>query len=96
MNALGVKAKGYQSNAADFNEAQTFVDAVLADFEPSYITMLSELSKSDPDDNIVLESLNVLLVSVIGNELTRTRFRKQYMQRLLSTLDAAVKHKEQE
>lgn len=75
---------------------QSEFDAVLADFEPSYITMLSELSKSDPDDDIVLESLNVLLVSVIGNELTRTRFRKQYMQRLLSTLDAAVKHKEQE
>lgn len=32
LNSLGVKAKGYQSNAADFNEAQTFVDAVLADF----------------------------------------------------------------
>ncbi|MEL1254672.1 3-oxoacyl-[acyl-carrier-protein] reductase [Flavobacterium sp. DGU38] len=32
LNGLGVKAKGYQSNAADFNEAQTFVDAVLADF----------------------------------------------------------------
>jgi 3-oxoacyl-[acyl-carrier protein] reductase len=32
LNALGVKAKGYQSNAADFNEAQSFVDAVLADF----------------------------------------------------------------
>ena len=32
LNALGIKAKGYQSNAADFNEAQTFVDAVLAEF----------------------------------------------------------------
>jgi 3-oxoacyl-[acyl-carrier protein] reductase len=31
LNALGIKAKGYQSNAADFNEAQTMVDAVLAD-----------------------------------------------------------------
>jgi 3-oxoacyl-[acyl-carrier protein] reductase len=28
LNALGIKAKGYQSNAADFNEAQTMVDAV--------------------------------------------------------------------
>jgi 3-oxoacyl-[acyl-carrier protein] reductase len=33
LNALGIKAKGYQSNAADFNEAQTMVDAVLADLE---------------------------------------------------------------
>src|SRR6187402_3036922 len=32
LNALGVKAKGYQSNAADFNEAQTFTDAVIAEF----------------------------------------------------------------
>ena len=32
LNALGVKAKGYQSDASDFNEAQTFVDAVLEDF----------------------------------------------------------------
>ena len=30
--ALGVKAKGYQSNAADFNEAQTLVDDVIAEF----------------------------------------------------------------
>jgi 3-oxoacyl-[acyl-carrier protein] reductase len=27
LNALGIKAKGYQSNAADFNEAQTLVDS---------------------------------------------------------------------
>ena len=32
LNALGIMAKGYQSNAADFNEAQTFADAVLAEF----------------------------------------------------------------
>ncbi len=32
LNQLGVKAKGYQSNAANFAEAQTFVDAVLSDF----------------------------------------------------------------
>ncbi len=32
LNALGVKAKGYQSNAADFNEAQKLVDDVVAEF----------------------------------------------------------------
>jgi 3-oxoacyl-[acyl-carrier protein] reductase len=32
LNKLGIKAKGYQSNAADFSEAETFVQAVLADF----------------------------------------------------------------
>lgn len=33
LNTLGIKAKGYQSNAADFNESQKLVDDVLADFE---------------------------------------------------------------
>jgi 3-oxoacyl-[acyl-carrier protein] reductase len=32
LNALGGKAKGYQSNAADFNEAQKLVDDVIAEF----------------------------------------------------------------
>lgn len=33
LQALGVQAKGYQSNAADFEAAQALVDQVLADFE---------------------------------------------------------------
>ena len=32
LNALGVQAKGYQSNAANFDEAESFVQAVLNDF----------------------------------------------------------------
>jgi 3-oxoacyl-[acyl-carrier protein] reductase len=32
LTALGVQAKGYQSNAADFNEAQKLVDDVIATF----------------------------------------------------------------
>lgn len=32
LNSLGIKAKGYQSNAADFDEAQKLVDDVLTDF----------------------------------------------------------------
>ncbi|MEC4005074.1 3-oxoacyl-[acyl-carrier-protein] reductase [Flavobacterium sp. SUN052] len=32
LNALGIKSKGYKSNAADFNEAQKLVDDVMADF----------------------------------------------------------------
>jgi 3-oxoacyl-[acyl-carrier protein] reductase len=32
LTALGVKAKGYKSNAADFNEAQKLVDDVLTEF----------------------------------------------------------------
>lgn len=32
LNALGIKAKGYQSNAANFDEAQNLVDDVIAEF----------------------------------------------------------------
>jgi len=32
LNALGVKVKGYQSNAANFDEAQKLVDDVIAEF----------------------------------------------------------------
>ena len=32
LNALGIKAKGYKSNAADFDEAQKLVDDVIAEF----------------------------------------------------------------
>ena len=32
LQALGVQAKGYQSNAADFEQAQALIEKVLADF----------------------------------------------------------------
>ena len=32
LNSLGIKAKGYKSNAADFNEAQKLIDDVIAEF----------------------------------------------------------------
>jgi 3-oxoacyl-[acyl-carrier protein] reductase len=32
LTGMGIKAKGYQSDAADFNAAQSLVDMVLADF----------------------------------------------------------------
>lgn len=32
LNSLGIKAKGYKSNAANFNEAQELADAVVAEF----------------------------------------------------------------
>lgn len=32
LNGLGIKAKGYKSNAADFNEAQKLADDVIAEF----------------------------------------------------------------
>ena len=33
LTGMGVKAKSYQSNAADFDQAQALVDQVLEDFE---------------------------------------------------------------
>jgi hypothetical protein len=74
---------------------QADFDAVVADFEPNYITILTELSKSEPDEDVVLESLNLLLVSVVGNEQARTGFRKHYMQNLLRVLEIAAKQKKQ-
>jgi 3-oxoacyl-[acyl-carrier protein] reductase len=50
LNALGIKAKGYQSNAADFNEAQTMVDAVLADFGTVDILINAGITK----DNLLM------------------------------------------
>ena len=32
LSAMGIKAKGYKSNAADFNEAQKLVDDVMSEF----------------------------------------------------------------
>ena len=32
LSSLGIKAKGYKSNAADFNEAQQLIDDVMAEF----------------------------------------------------------------
>lgn len=32
LSGLGIKAKGYKSNAADFNEAQQLIDDVMAEF----------------------------------------------------------------
>ena len=32
LNVLGIKAKGYKSNAADFNEAQKLIESVLVEF----------------------------------------------------------------
>lgn len=62
LNKLGIKAKGYQSNAADFNEAETFVQAVLADFGTVHVlinnagitkdNLLMRMSEADFDQVI--------------------------------------------
>ena len=48
LNALGIKSKGYKSNAADFNEAQKLVDDVMADFGPRRWTAAPRRRTSTP------------------------------------------------
>lgn len=67
--ALGVRAKGYQSNAADFNQAQQLVDDVLADFGTIDVlinnagitkdNLLMRLSESDFDSVIEINLKSV-------------------------------------
>ena len=69
LSALGVRAKGYQSNAADFDQAQQLVDQVLADFgnidvliNNAGITkdnLLMRLSESDFDSVIEINLKSV-------------------------------------
>jgi 3-oxoacyl-[acyl-carrier protein] reductase len=69
LNALGIK--GYQSNAADFDEAQTMVDAVLADFGTVDIlinnagitkdNLLMRMSEADFDKVIDVNLKSVLI-----------------------------------
>jgi 3-oxoacyl-[acyl-carrier protein] reductase len=64
-------AKGYQSNAADFDEAQTMVDAVLADFGTVDIlinnagitkdNLLMRMSEADFDKVIDVNLKSVLI-----------------------------------
>ena len=69
LNALGIKAKGYKSNAADFDEAQTLVDDVLKDFETIDIlinnagitkdNLLMRISEADFDQVIAVNLKSV-------------------------------------
>ncbi|SFI83906.1 3-oxoacyl-[acyl-carrier-protein] reductase [Myroides guanonis] len=69
LSALGVRAKGYQSNAADFDQAQQLVDQVLVDFgnidvliNNAGITkdnLLMRLSESDFDSVIEINLKSV-------------------------------------
>ena len=62
LNALGIKAKGYQSNAADFNEAQTFVDAVIAEFGTVDILINNAgISLNKPGSHLSEKEMNDLI-----------------------------------
>ena len=83
LRQLGVQAKGYQSNAADFNEAQTLVDAVLLEFGSVDIlinnagitkdNLLMRMSESDFDHVI---SVNLKSVFNMTKAIQKT-FLKQ-------------------
>jgi 3-oxoacyl-[acyl-carrier protein] reductase len=71
MNLMPLVLKGYQSNAADFDEAQTMVDAVLADFGTVDIlinnagitkdNLLMRMSEADFDKVIDVNLKSVLI-----------------------------------
>jgi 3-oxoacyl-[acyl-carrier protein] reductase len=84
LNSLGIKAKGYQSNAADFNEAQTLVDAVLAEFGTIDIlinnagitkdTLLMRMSEEDFDKVI---SVNLKSVFNMTKAVQKTMLKNR-------------------
>lgn len=66
LQALGVQAKGYQSNAADFEAAQALVDQVLADFETLDVLVNNAgITK----DNLLMRMAEVDFDSVININL---------------------------
>jgi len=83
LNALGVKAKGYQSNAASFEEAQELVDEVLKDFESvdilvnnAGITKDNLLMRMDEEDFDKVIEVNLKSVFNMTKAIQRT-FLKQ-------------------
>ena len=69
LNALGIKAKGYQSNAADFNEAQKLVDDVIAEFGTIDVLINNAglAVGADPIQNVTFEAFeNMLQTNVHG------------------------------
>ena len=83
LQALGVKAKGYQSNAADFDAAQDLVADVLKDFEQLHvlinnagITKDNLLMRMGEDDFDAVVNINLKSVFNMTKAVQRT-FLKQ-------------------
>ena len=83
LQALGVKAKGYQSNAADFDAAQDLVADVLNDFEQLHvlinnagITKDNLLMRMGEDDFDAVVNINLKSVFNMTKAVQRT-FLKQ-------------------
>ena len=81
LNALGIKAKGYQSNAA---EAQTMVDAVLAEFgtvdiliNNAGITKDNLLMRMSEEDFDKVVNVNLKSVFNMTKAIQRTFLKKR-------------------
>ena len=85
LQALGVQAKGYQSNAADFEQAQELVENVLADFNTIDVlinnagitkdNLLMRISEEDFDKVI---EVNLKSVFNLTKAVQRTMLKQRY------------------
>ena len=85
LQALGVQAKGYQSNAADFEQAQELVENVLADFSTIDVlinnagitkdNLLMRISEEDFDKVI---EVNLKSVFNLTKAVQRTMLKHRY------------------
>ena len=85
LQALGVKAKGYQSNAADFEQAQELVENVLADFSTINVlinnagitkdNLLMRISEED-FDNVI--EVNLKSVFNLTKAVQRTMLKQRH------------------
>jgi 3-oxoacyl-[acyl-carrier protein] reductase len=85
LNTLGIKAKGFQSNAADFNEAQKFVDAVIAEFgtvdiliNNAGITKDNLLMRMSEDDFDKVIDVNLKSVFNMTKAIQRTFLKQRF------------------
>jgi 3-oxoacyl-[acyl-carrier protein] reductase len=85
LTALGVKAKAYKSNAADFKESQTLIDAVAKDFDSIDVlinnagitkdNLLMRISEED-FDNVI--QVNLKSVFNMTKAVQRTMLKQRY------------------
>lgn len=85
LQSLGVQAKGYQSNAADFDQAQELVEKVLADFSIIDVlinnagitkdNLLMRISEEDFDKVI---EVNLKSVFNLTKAVQRTMLKQRY------------------
>ena len=85
LQALGVQAKGYQSNAADFEQAQELVENILADFSTIDVlinnagitkdNLLMRISEEDFDKVI---EVNLKSVFKLTKAVQRTMLKQRH------------------